>query len=86
MLEEVMVEVSQTTTFMTAEADNEEEEANPIYMRQSNSDGRVVRYQCRDCGFILKMPQEAVDAITVDNTLLLYQWLKRYGKQIEVEP
>lgn len=83
-LEEVMVDVMQSTAFMAAELEGEddEQEAVPIYMQSSNDDGRVVRFQCRDCGFILRWPQEATDGIFVDNNRLLMQWLKRYCNQL----
>jgi hypothetical protein len=84
ILEEIMVDAIISSEFRVVDVPHEEDEdIRPAYFNETNQDGRVDHYQCGACGMVLKMPQEAPDGITVDNPVLLVQWLKQYGQRKE---
>jgi predicted RNA-binding Zn-ribbon protein involved in translation (DUF1610 family) len=76
VLEEVMVEVTQSSSISAIEDDN-----GVVFLDYENTStdgGEVDRYQCMECGYILKNKKYHCDISTPEE---LAEWLKDNCKQ-----
>lgn len=70
--EEVLVQVTQSTTFSRLTCEGEI--AEPEYQNSATEGGEIERYQCQACGFVLK--NESGE--TINNVEGLQQWFERF--------
>ncbi len=78
-LEEILINVTQSTTFQRVNCDAEITE--PDYQNTSTEGGEVSSYQCQACGFVLKDEQGHI----INDTQALRRWLEKNGQKTEPE-
>jgi rubredoxin len=71
--EEILVKVVQATTFKQVCV--EEHETEPTYLESSTEGGDLDRYQCLECGHVLKNS----DGSKIENTDDLRAWMETNG-------
>ena len=75
--EEILVNVIQATTFKQVCV--EEDETEPTYLESSTEGGDLDRYQCLNCGHVLKNP----DGKKVENSNELRAWMEANGRKTD---
>lgn len=82
IVEELVGNVLQVSNIIRVVADDSETEVEEIvYGKSETEDGVVIRYQCRKCGWVIRLP-EAEGAIVKTQEKLL-EWMKQHGTKQE---